>query len=44
MLRLAEVRVERLWELVYDAWRMRAPHQLVSELDEANDGSGAELG
>lgn len=35
MLRLAEVKVERLEELVTDAWRMRAPDALVSDLDEA---------
>ena len=28
MLRLAEVDLERLTELVTDAWRMRAPHGL----------------
>ena len=33
MLRLAEVDVARLAELVTDAWRMRAPQALVSELD-----------
>src|SRR5256884_9046469 len=36
MLRLAEVDVERLRELVTDAWRMRAPDTLVEDLD----GSG----
>jgi hypothetical protein len=36
MLRLAEVDVNRLAELVTDAWRMRAPETLASELD----GSG----
>jgi hypothetical protein len=36
MLRLAEVDVSRLAELVTDAWRMRAPETLASELD----GSG----
>lgn len=35
MLRLAKVKVERLTELVTDAWRMRAPDELVSDLDEA---------
>jgi len=34
MLRLAEVKVERLTELVTDAWRMRAPAELVSDFDE----------
>jgi hypothetical protein len=37
MLRLAEVDVERLAELVTDAWRMRAPDALVGDLDEADD-------
>ena len=31
MLRLAEVDVERLGELLTDAWRMRAPQALVGE-------------
>ena len=34
MLRLAQVDIERLTELVTDAWRMRAPRDLSSELDE----------
>jgi hypothetical protein len=34
MLRLAEVDVERLGELVTDAWRMRAPDALVGDLDD----------
>jgi hypothetical protein len=34
MLRLAEVHVERLTELVTDAWRMRAPRDLVGDLPE----------
>jgi hypothetical protein len=33
MLRLAQVDTERLTELVTDAWRMRAPQDLASELD-----------
>jgi hypothetical protein len=33
MVRLAEVSAERLSELVTDAWRMRAPDDLVSDLD-----------
>jgi hypothetical protein len=33
MLRLDEVDTERLAELVTDAWRMRAPQALASELD-----------
>jgi hypothetical protein len=36
MLRLAEVDVERLRELVTDAWRMRAPDELAGELGEAD--------
>ena len=32
MLRLTEVDVERLTELVTDAWRMRAPEELAGEL------------
>ena len=43
MLRLAEVTVERLRELVTDAWRMRAPESLVADL-EANDVSTADPG
>jgi hypothetical protein len=35
LLRLAEVDVPRLRELVTDAWRMRAPAALVSEFDAA---------
>jgi hypothetical protein len=34
MLRLAEVKVGRLRELITDAWRMRAPDSLVNDLDE----------
>jgi hypothetical protein len=34
LLRLAEVEVERLSELITDAWRMRAPDALVTDLDE----------
>src|SRR6266498_3363545 len=41
MLRLAEVDVERLAELVTDAWRMRAPDELADEPGEA-DGLPAE--
>jgi hypothetical protein len=33
MLRLDEVDVERLGELVTDAWRMRAPAEIVDNLD-----------
>jgi hypothetical protein len=44
MLRLAEVDVERLEELVTDAWRMRAPDAIVADLDAADDLSNADLG
>ena len=44
LLRLAEVDVDRLAELVTDAWRMRAPDSLVGDLDEADDLSSADLG
>jgi hypothetical protein len=43
LLRLAEVDVERLGELVTDAWRMRAPDALVSNPDEADDLSSSDL-
>jgi len=33
MLRLPEVNVDRLGELVTDAWRMRAPEDIASERD-----------
>ncbi len=33
MLRLAQVDIERLTELVTDAWRMRAPRDLAGDLD-----------
>jgi hypothetical protein len=35
MLRLDQVKLRRLRELVTDAWRMRAPDDLVAELDRA---------
>ncbi|MGF7237147.1 MAG: MmcQ/YjbR family DNA-binding protein [Frankia sp.] len=44
MLRLAEVNVERLSELVTDAWRMRAPETLVSGLDPASESSTTDPG
>ena len=37
MLRLAQVDVERLRELVTDAWRMRAPDVLVRGLNDGTD-------
>jgi hypothetical protein len=40
MLRLAQVTVDRLRELVTDAWRMRAPDELAGDLDEAEPSSG----
>ncbi|MEU9507273.1 hypothetical protein AB0D32_13430 [Micromonospora sp. NPDC048170] len=40
MLRLAQVEVDRLSELVTDAWRMRAPGPLVGDLDEGTDSAG----
>jgi hypothetical protein len=42
MLRLAEVDVQRLSELVTDAWRMRAPDALIGDLDRTDDLSGAD--
>jgi len=39
MLRLAQVDVDRLTELVTDAWRMRAPAALADDFDSANDDS-----
>jgi len=39
MLRLAQVDLARLTELVTDAWRMRASDALVGDLDEASDVS-----
>ena len=44
MLRPAEVDVERLKQLVTDAWRMRAPDALVGDIDEADHLSGADHG
>jgi hypothetical protein len=44
MVRLAEVTVDRLSELVTDAWRMRAPDALVGDLDKAEDSSSADPG
>jgi hypothetical protein len=35
MLRLAEVHLERLTELVTDAWRMRAPDAIVAAAEES---------
>jgi hypothetical protein len=44
MLRLAQVDVARLRELVTDAWRMRAPDLLVRDLDGRDDPTNADLG
>ncbi|MFE9689654.1 MmcQ/YjbR family DNA-binding protein [Micromonospora sp. NPDC005806] len=43
MLRLAQVSVDRLAELVTDAWRMRAPDSLGGDLDEGADSSSPDL-
>jgi hypothetical protein len=43
MLRLAEVDVERLRELVTDAWQMRAPDALLADFAATNDVSSADL-
>jgi hypothetical protein len=39
MLRLGQVDVDRLRELVIDAWRMRAPRELVDEFDGGVEAS-----
>ena len=44
MLRLAQVNVERLRELVTDAWRMRAPDVLVRTLEDGVDPAKADPG
>jgi hypothetical protein len=44
LLRLAEVDPGRLAELLTDAWRMRAPEVLASDLGGAGDLPGARLG
>ncbi len=36
MLRLAEVDIDRLRELITDAWRMRAPDEIVSDLEDVH--------
>ena len=41
MVRLARVDTERLFELVLDAWRMRAPGDLAADLDEESFPGGA---
>jgi hypothetical protein len=44
MLWLAGVNVNRLRELITDAWRMRAPDALIGDLDDRAAPSGAEPG
>ena len=44
LLRLTEVDVVRLRELVTDAWRMRAPAALAGDLDEAHGRTSADHG
>jgi hypothetical protein len=44
MLRLAQVDVGRLRELVIDAWRMRAPDLLVRDFDGGADPTNPDLG
>jgi hypothetical protein len=44
MLRLEEVDVERLAELVTDAWRMRAPAELAADFDRDRDPRSHESG
>jgi hypothetical protein len=44
MLRLAAVDVERLGELVTDAWRMRAPDALIGNRNQGEDLPNADLG
>jgi hypothetical protein len=44
MVRVAQVDVARLTELVTDGWRMRAPDALVGDLEEADSVSDADHG
>jgi len=44
MLWLAAVDVDRLRELVTDAWRMRAPDPFVGDLEQTEDVPSADLG
>ncbi|MEH1101774.1 MmcQ/YjbR family DNA-binding protein [Micromonospora sp. CPCC 205561] len=44
MLRLAQVDVDRLEELVTDAWRMRIPEALLAGHDDNADPAGARSG
>ncbi|WP_319462564.1 MmcQ/YjbR family DNA-binding protein [Micromonospora sp. RTP1Z1] len=43
MLRLTQVSVDRLKELLTDAWRMRAPDSLVGDLDDGTDSFNPHL-
>jgi len=43
MLRLEQVNVDRLKELVTDAWRMRVPDSLVGDLDGGGDSLSPDL-
>ncbi|MET8307235.1 MULTISPECIES: MmcQ/YjbR family DNA-binding protein [unclassified Micromonospora] len=43
MLRLERVDVDRLTELVTDAWRMRVPDSLVGDLDDGGDSLRPDL-
>lgn len=43
MLRMTQVSVDRLKELVTDAWRMRAPDTLVGDLDDGIDSLNPDL-
>ncbi|MCG5455634.1 hypothetical protein PSH03_000510 [Micromonospora sp. PSH03] len=44
LLRLAAVDLDRLTELVTDAWRMRVPHALLNEGEPPGDRAGEALG
>lgn len=44
MVRLVEVGTERLSELVTDAWRMRAPDELASDLEETSESPSPDPG
>ncbi|MEX5635284.1 MmcQ/YjbR family DNA-binding protein [Parafrankia sp. FMc2] len=43
MVRLARLKVDRLRELVTDAWRMRAPEPLVGSLDGAGADDSSDI-
>jgi hypothetical protein len=44
MVRLAQVNVDRLRELITDAWRMRAPDVLLGDLDDGTGSSSPDPG